>query len=148
MTLTARTNVYAAWREGHRAYDRFSKAIVDSGLDRSLLNLIFIRASQINGCALCCDLHTRDAHGAGEDQRRLDTVAVWRDAPWFTDQERTALALTETVTRLQDASVPDGVVDEALRQFGEEGFAKLLWAIVAINGWNRINVTARVIPPT
>jgi AhpD family alkylhydroperoxidase len=147
MMLKARTNVYPAWLDGYRSYARFSKTIVASGLEQSLLHLVFIRASQINGCAYCCDMHTREAHEAGEKERRLHTVAAWRDAPWFSDQERAALGLTEAVTRLEHGDVPDETVDEALRLFGEDAFAKLLWAIVVVNGWNRVNVTAHVRPP-
>lgn len=145
-TIHARTNVYAAWPEGYKAWYQLSKAVYASGLDGSLLNLVMVRASQLNGCAYCLDLHAREAREAGEDQRRLDTVAGWRDAPWFDESERAALALTEAVTRLGQAHVPDAVVEEAIRCFGEEGFAKLLLGIVVINGWNRINVTARVEP--
>ena len=145
-TINAHTNVYAAWPEGYKAWYQLSKAVYSSGLDGSLLNLVMLRASQLNGCAYCLDLHAREAREAGEDQRRLDTLAGWRDAPWFDESEQAALALTEAVTLLGQAHVPDAVVDEAIRCFGEEGFAKLLLGIVVINGWNRINVTARVEP--
>ena len=145
-TIRARTNVYAAWPEGYKAWYQLSKAVYASGLDGSLLNLVMLRASQLNGCAYCLELHAREAREAGEEQRRLDTVAGWRDAPWFDESEQAALDLTEAVTRLGQAHVPDAVVDKAVRCFGEEGFAKLLLGIVVINGWNRINVTARVEP--
>ncbi|HEX2040969.1 MAG TPA: carboxymuconolactone decarboxylase family protein [Acidimicrobiales bacterium] len=145
-TIAARTNVYAAWPEGYRAWYQLSKTVYASGLDTKLLNLVMLRASQINGCAYCLELHAREAREAGEEQRRLDTLAGWRDVPWFHEAERAALALTEAVTRLGQALVPDDVVDEALRCFGEDGFAKLLLGIVVINGWNRINVTTHVEP--
>jgi AhpD family alkylhydroperoxidase len=147
MRLNARTNVYAAWPDGYRAFDTFSNAVIASGLDQTLLNLILIRASQVNGCTYCCDMHTREAQQAGEDQRRLHTIVAWRDAPWFNDQERAVLTLTEAVTRLEHGNVPDHIVDETLRLLGEEGIAKVLWAIVAINGWSRMNITARLAPP-
>jgi AhpD family alkylhydroperoxidase len=147
MRPNARTNVYTAWLNGYRAFDTFSTAVLASGLDQTLVYLILIRASQINGCTYCCDMHTRDAQRAGEDQRRLHTIVAWRDAPWFNDQERAVLALTEAVTRLDSGDIPDHIVDETVRLCGEEGTAKVLWTIVAINGWNRMNVTARLAPP-
>jgi len=145
-TIIARTNVYAAWPEGYRAWYQLSKAVYASGLDPSLLNLVMLRASQLNGCAYCLEMHAREAREAGEEQRRLDTIAGWRDAPWFDESERAALALTEAVTLLGNSHVPDEVTEEVLRCLGEEGFAKLLLAIVVINGWNRINATAHVEP--
>lgn len=144
--IVARTNVYAAWPAGYKAWKQLSDEVYASGLDRSLLNLVMLRASQVNGCAYCLEMHAREAREAGEEQRRLDALAGWRDVPWFDERERAALALTEAVTAVGQAHVPDAVVDEALRGFGEEGLAKLLLAIVVINGWNRINVTARVAP--
>ncbi len=144
--IRARTNAYAAWPEGYRAWYQLSNTVYASGLDASLLNLVMLRASQLNGCAYCLEMHAREAREAGEQQHRLDTLAGWRDAPWFDESERAALALTEAVTLVGQSHVPDAVVDEALRCFGEEGFAKLLLAIVVINGWNRINATTHVEP--
>jgi|SRR5688572_17025900 len=144
--IVARTNVYAAWPAGYRAWKHLSDEVYASGLDAGLLKLVMLRASQVNGCAFCLDLHAREAREAGEEQRRLDALAGWRDAPWFDEREQAALALTEAVTAVGQAHVPDEVVDEALRCFGDEDFAKLLLAVVVINGWNRINVTARVAP--
>ncbi|MGH3262737.1 MAG: carboxymuconolactone decarboxylase family protein, partial [Trebonia sp.] len=103
---------------------------------------IKIRASQINGCAHCLDMHHRDARAGGEDQRRLDVLSAWREAPsLFTAEERAALALTEAVTRIGEAGVPDEVWAEATRHFDDAGLVHLLMAIVTINVWNRLAVS-------
>jgi AhpD family alkylhydroperoxidase len=114
-----------------------------SGVTKELLDLIHLRASQINGCSVCIDLHTRDAVRAGVSNERLWTVAAWRDTPYFTDAERAALALTEAVTRLSDRPdpVPDAIWDEAARYYDEQALASLVLAIASINVWNRLNVT-------
>ena len=114
----------------------------DAGLDRPLYELIKIRASQLNGCAYCLDMHNRDARAGGEDQRRLDVLAAWREAPdLFSKTERAALALTEAVTLISDNGVPDDVWDEAHQQFGDAGVVHLLVAIATINVWNRFAVS-------
>jgi AhpD family alkylhydroperoxidase len=111
----------------------------------SLIKLVETRASQINGCALCLDMHCHELRTLGESDERLFAVAVWRDAPYFTDAERAALALTEAVTRLSDQTdpVPDAVWEEAARHFDESALAALLLAIAKINVWNRLNVATR-----
>lgn len=140
-------NAYRGWPEGYRAWKQLSDVVYAAGIEPKLLNLVMTRASQINGCAYCLDMHVTDGLEAGEDPRRMSVVAAWRDAPWFSDAERAALALTESVTRLGDGrDVPDEVVDAVVEHHGEEGFAKLLLAIVVINGWNRINVTTHLAP--
>ena len=112
-----------------------------------LSSLVKLRVSQINGCAYCLDMHTRDGIEAGEDPRRLHALAGWRDVSWFDDGERAALALTEAVTRIGDGrGVDDAVVQATIDALGEETYAKLLLAIVIINGWNRINVTTHLHP--
>jgi AhpD family alkylhydroperoxidase len=111
-----------------------------SGLEESLINLIDLRASQLNGCAFCTDMHTKDARAAGETEQRLYLVGVWKEAPGFTDRERAALAWTEAVTLLRDQEVPEDVYQLALSQFSEPELASLTWAIVAINGWNRMSI--------
>ena len=117
-------------------------------VDPALKELLKIRASQINGCAFCLDMHATDAVKAGEEHRRLHALAAWRDTPWFDDGERAALALTEAVTRIGDGrAVDDAIVADVVEQFGEETYAKLLLAIVVINGWNRLNVTSHLSPP-
>ncbi|MGH9045134.1 MAG: carboxymuconolactone decarboxylase family protein [Acidimicrobiales bacterium] len=113
-----------------------------SDLEKPLYELIKIRASQINGCAFCLDMHLRDARNAGEDQRRLDVICAWREAEYlYTKREQAALALTESVTRISDDGVPDDVWAMALEQFGEPGVVHVLMAIATINVWNRLAVT-------
>jgi AhpD family alkylhydroperoxidase len=123
-----------------------SKAADDAasraGLPRGTIELVNLRASQINGCAVCLDMHSRGAKKAGETDERLFTLAAWRDAPYFTDAERAALALAEAGTRLADQGdpVPDAVFDEAARHYDEAALAALVVCIAAINAWNRLNV--------
>ncbi|HVT12375.1 MAG TPA: carboxymuconolactone decarboxylase family protein [Fimbriimonadaceae bacterium] len=116
-----------------------------SGLPDSTLGLVELRASQINGCSVCLDMHGRMMKQAGETDERLFTVAAWRDAPYFTDAERAALALTEALTRLSDSAdpVPDDLWQEVSRHYGEKQLAGLLLAISAINVWNRLNAATR-----
>lgn len=110
------------------------------GLEESLLELVKTRASQINGCAWCLDMHTKDARARGETEQRLYLLTAWREAPFYTDRERAALAWTEAVTEIAGHGVPDEVYDEARRQFSEKELVDLTAAIIAINGWNRLNV--------
>ncbi len=119
--------------------------VVKANLPANLLEMVHLRASQINGCSVCVDLHVRLAKMSGETDERLYAVSAWRDAPYFTDAERAALALTEAVTRLSDRSdpVPDEVYDEAARHYDERELAALILAIANINVWNRLNVTTR-----
>ena len=109
------------------------------------LDLVYLRASQINGCSVCVEMHSRDLKKAGETDERLFAVAAWREAPYFTDAERAALALTEAATRLGDRAnpVPDEIWDEAARHYDEPALAALTIAIATINTWNRLNVTTR-----
>ncbi|HEY3732829.1 MAG TPA: carboxymuconolactone decarboxylase family protein [Streptosporangiaceae bacterium] len=122
-----------------------NKVVVDSGLPAATQELVKIRASQINGCAQCTDMHTKDAAHAGETQQRLNLVAVWREATVFTEAERAALELTEQGTRLADAA--DGVTDEAwanaAKHYDDEQLAALVSLIAEINAWNRLNVITR-----
>lgn len=115
------------------------------GLPHTTVDLVHMRASQINGCAVCADMHSRGAKKRGEKDERLFTLSGWRDAPYFDDAERAALALTEAVTRMADREdpVPDSVWEEAARHFDEKALAALVLQIAAINLWNRLNVTTR-----
>ena len=118
-----------------------------AGVPDSTLYLIEVRASQINGCSVCLDMHSRELKGVGETDERVFMVGAWREAPYFSDAERAALALTEAATRLADRSdaIPDEVWDEAARHYDESGLAGLVVAIAAINAWNRINAATRQI---
>lgn len=130
-----------------QALQRLSAAVRHTGIAKSTLRLVEMRASQINGCAVCLDMHSREMKNAGESDDRLYTIAAWREAPYFTDAERAALALTEAATRIADRSdpIPDDVWDEAARHFDKTQLAGLVLAITVINSWNRINVTTRQI---
>ena len=120
-------------------------SVKKSGLPSRTVDLIHLRASQINGCSVCVDMHARDLKRGGETDERLFAVAAWRDAPYFTDAERAALALTEAVTRLSDRPdpVPDEIWDEAARHYGEQALAALILSIAATNVYNRLNVSTR-----
>jgi AhpD family alkylhydroperoxidase len=121
------------------------KSIQRSGLPAKTLELINLRASQINGCGVCVVQHPRIARKLGETDERIFAVAAWREAPYFTEAERAALALTEAATRLSDRAeaVPDAIWDEAARHYDETALAGLVMAIAAINVWNRLNVTTQ-----
>jgi len=127
------------------ALQRLGAAVRHAGLPATTLYLIELRASQINGCAVCADMHSRELKAAGESDERIFTLAAWRETPYFTDAERAALALTEAATRLADRSdpVPDEIWDEAARHYDEGQLGALVVAIAGINAWNRINATTR-----
>ncbi|MCM2421167.1 carboxymuconolactone decarboxylase family protein [Streptomyces sp. RKAG293] len=116
------------------------------GLDPVVAELVKIRASQLNGCAFCLDMHTHDASKLGLSEQKLHGIGVWRETPFFTARERAALALSEAVTRLGEHGVPDDVFDEAARQFDEAELARLIAMCITINAWNRIGVTTRLSP--
>ncbi len=116
------------------------------GLDHTLLELVKLRASQLNGCAWCIDMHTKELRAAGESEQRLYLLSAWREAPFYTDRERAALAWAEALTLLTDGFVPDDVFATARAQFSEAELVKLTLALVAINGANRINVAFRRVP--
>ncbi len=117
-----------------------------AGLERSLLHLVKLRASQINGCAWCIDMHTKQARAEGETEQRLYLVSVWRESPFFNERERAALAWTESVTLLSEDHVPEHVYESARQHFSEKELVYLTLAVVAINGWNRFNVSFRTVP--
>ncbi len=117
-----------------------------AGLEPALLELVKVRASQINGCAYCLDMHTKDARAGGEKEQRLYAVAAWHEAPFFTERERAALAWTEAVTLVGGTHVPDEAYEAARKQFKEKELVDLTLAIVAINGWNRLAVAFRTVP--
>ena len=122
-----------------------NKATENAGVPPVTLKLVHLRASQINGCSVCVDMHWRELKKAGESDERIFSVAAWRDTPYFTDAERAALALTEAVTRLSDRTgpVPDEIWGEAARHYDERALAALILSIALINFWNRLNATVR-----
>ena len=119
-----------------------------SGLDLKLLELIKIRASQINGCAFCIDMHTKDARLRGETEQRIYALNGWRETPFFTPEERAVLAFTEAVTLIATAHVSDALYEEVSQYFSAEQIANLLIAIITINAWNRIAIATRIVPGT
>jgi AhpD family alkylhydroperoxidase len=125
-----------------------SNAIGKVGLPKQMLDLVALRASQINGCAVCIHMHTRDLKKEGQSDDRVSTLAAWRDAPFFDDAERAALTLTEAVTRLSDREdpVPDEVWQEAAKHYGEQQLGALVLAIGLVNLWNRVNHSTKQVP--
>lgn len=117
-----------------------------SGLERSLYELVKTRASQINGCAYCLDMHTKDARKAGETEQRLYALTAWRETPFYSERERAALAWTEALTLISGNDVPDPLYEATRKYFNEEEIVALTMAIVAINGWNRLAISFRSVP--
>ena len=117
-----------------------------SGLEPALLHLIKLRASQINGCAYCIDMHSKDARAEGETEQRLYALDAWKETPFYTDRERAALAWTEAITLIHDDHAPDDVYEEARKHFKDEELVNLTLAVVAINGWNRLAIAFRAVP--
>jgi len=132
------------------AMQALAEAVESAGLPKTLLELVHLRASQINGCALCCEMHARYLRRMDTSDARLATVAAWREAPYFSDAERAALALAEEMTRIADRpdAVPDAVWEEATRHFAEPQLAALVLSISIINVWNRLNVATRQVAGT
>src|SRR5262245_28246281 len=124
------------------------KYLGGSGLERKLIELVKIRASQINGCAYCIDMHTQDARAEGETERRINALNAWREAPFFTDREGAALAWTEAVTRISEGGVPDALYEEARQHSDEKELVDLTWAVAAINAWNRVAISFHSVPGT
>ena len=123
-----------------------AKYVETTGLEQSLLNLVFMRASQLNGCAWCLDMHSKDARAEGGSEQRIYMLSAWQEAPFYSDRERAALAWTEAVTLVAESHVPDDVYEEARKQFSEKELVDLTLAIIEINGWNRLNVSFRTVP--
>jgi len=117
-----------------------------AGLDTTLLDLVRMRASQINGCSTCLDIHSKDARANGETEQRLYGLSAWRDTPYYSASERAALEWTEALTLVSETHVPDDVYERVREQFSEDELLHLTLAIVSINGWNRLNAAARTVP--
>ena len=133
---------------GYHAMLGLEKYLAQCGLETGLLHLIKLRASQINGCAYCLDMHWKDLRAIGEQEQRLYSLDAWRECPYYTDRERAALAWTESVTLVANTHVPDEVYEEARKQFTEKELADLTLAIATINAWNRLAIAGRMTPGT
>ena len=123
---------------------RLQQEVEASGLERSILELVKIRASQMNGCAYCIDMHTKDARAMGETEQRIYALNAWRETPFFSERERAALEWTESVTRVGDTHVPDEVFASVSAHFKEPELVALTFAVIAINGWNRLAISYRM----
>jgi AhpD family alkylhydroperoxidase len=144
--MKARLDFRKASPNGEKAMMGLHMFVRNCGLDHSLLELVKLRASQINGCAHCIDMHTKELRADGESEQKLYLLNAWRESPFYTDRERAALAWTEAVTLVATSQVPDDVYQEARRQFSEEELVNLTFALVAINGANRLNIAFRTVP--
>jgi AhpD family alkylhydroperoxidase len=141
--MSARMDYAKATPGAARAMYGLQNYVNESGLEVSLLELIKTRASQINGCAYCIDMHTKDARAQGESEQRLYGLSAWREAPYYTERERAALAWTEALTLIADNGVSDELYEQARQHFSEAELMNLTLAIIAINGWNRIAISFR-----
>ncbi|OWA34723.1 alkylhydroperoxidase [Saccharibacillus sp. O16] len=144
--MKQRMNMQQVLPDVYKKMLELEMTIASTGLNPTTLELIKIRASQINGCAFCLNMHTQDARKQGESEARIHVLPAWREAPFYSEEERAVLALTEAVTRLDGHGVPDEIYEQALRYYGQEGTAALIMALVAINGWNRIAISTRLMP--
>jgi AhpD family alkylhydroperoxidase len=143
--MEPRYSLEASYPDGLRAMMSFNARSAQSGLPPLLAELVKIRASQLNGCAYCLDMHTKDARALGETEQRIYALDAWRETPFFTDAERAVLAFTEEVTRLRHGEIADESFDDLRGHFDEETIGKILMAIVVINSWNRLMIAQR--PP-
>ena len=141
--MEQRINPLAKGQKAMQALFTFGKYLNNSSIDRHLLDLIDLRVSQINGCAYCLDMHSKDLRAEGETEQRIYGLSAWREAPYYTERERAALAWAEAVTVLSDGHVPDEVFEAAREQFSETELIDLTMGVIAINSWNRINVAFR-----
>jgi AhpD family alkylhydroperoxidase len=139
--MQERFQPHKAYPDALKAMLALSQAVEKTGLAAQLIDLVNYRVSQLNGCAYCLDMHSKDLRARGETEQRLYMISAWREAPHlYSDRERAALAWAEAVTRLEDQRVPDAVYEAARQQFSDAELTQLTLAIVAINGWNRFNV--------
>jgi AhpD family alkylhydroperoxidase len=130
----------------YEAMEGLEKYLEQCGLEKRLMLLVQLRASQINGCAYCLDMHWKDLRASGEDEQRLYSLDAWRECPYYTDRERAALAWTEAVTLIAQGHAPDAVYQEARSHFSEKELSDLTLAVAAINAWNRLSIASRIVP--
>jgi AhpD family alkylhydroperoxidase len=138
---TLRNGAFRFWPDGYQALQRLSQPVSDSGLEAELVELVKMRASQINGCSYCIDMHSKDARAQGESEQRLYALSAWREAPFFSNRERAALALIEAVTLIAEDHISQSIVDEAATLYTPEELTRLLYLIIEINSWNRLAIT-------
>ena len=146
--MTQRMDYAAAAPGGMKALGAAYGYVAQSGLPAILIELVYLRVSQINGCAYCIDMHWKDLRAAGGQEQRLYSLDAWRECPYYTDRERAALAWTEAVTLVADGRVPDSVYEEVRPHFTDKELADLTLAVAAVNAWNRLNIAARTEPGT
>lgn len=144
--MEARLNYAKAAPGAYRAMAALERYVRECGLEPSLIELVKIRASQINGCAFCLDMHTKDARALGETEQRIYTLSAWRETPFFTEREQAALLWAETVTLVSETHVPDDIYEQVRQHFSDEELINLTMAIVTINGWNRLAISFRSVP--
>ena len=144
LKMEQRINAHEKGQRVMKAMHGLGMYLAKSPLEQSLLHLIYFRVSQINGCAFCLDMHSKDLRATGEPEQRLFVLDAWREAPFYTDRERAALAWAEAVTKIAGGNVPDEIYSEARKQFSEEDLVDLTLAIITINSYNRINIAFRV----
>ncbi|WP_323028321.1 carboxymuconolactone decarboxylase family protein [Gelidibacter japonicus] len=144
--MKKRLNYQAVAPEALKGMFELEKYVAGSGLEHSLYELVKLRASQINGCAYCIDMHSKDARRAGETEQRLYALSAWKETSFYTDRERAALAWTEAMTLISENDISDGLYQEVMKHFSEKELVALTMAIVAINGWNRLAIGFRVEP--
>jgi AhpD family alkylhydroperoxidase len=143
MPMQSRVEHWKIAPGGYKAMLAMETHLRTSGLDHGLLHMIKLRASQMNGCAYCIDMHWKDARAAGETEQRLYGLDAWREAPYYTDRERAALEWTEAVTDIQDGHAPDAAYDAVRSHFSDKELVDLTWAVAAINAWNRVAIAFR-----
>ncbi len=146
MVTTQRLDYHSAFPDLIRPMRDLEETVRKSGLERPLLELVRMRVSQINRCAYCIDMHSKDARAANESEQRLYALSAWREAPFFTHRERAALEWAETLTRIAEEQVTDELYSRVRQEFSEEELIALTLAIVAINGWNRFAIAFRSVP--
>jgi AhpD family alkylhydroperoxidase len=144
--MQARLDWYKISGGAYRAMAGLEGFVRSTGLDPALLHLMKMRVSQINGCAYCLDMHSKDARAAGETEQRLYELNAWRETPFYSERERAALAWAEALTLVHETHAPDDVYEEARKHFSEQELVSLTIAIVAINGWNRLSIGFRTVP--
>jgi AhpD family alkylhydroperoxidase len=143
--MEQRINFFEKGQDAIKALYGINGYLAKSQIEKSLLDLVYFRVSQINGCAYCLDMHSKDLRAKGETEQRLYLLSAWREAPFYTDRERAALAWAEAATKISSADVPDDVYQQAKAQFSEEELIELTMAVIGINSYNRINVSFRTV---